>query len=537
MATIVEKFVVALGLDAKGFNEGLNQTAKNINEAQRATNKTENTINQSVASHAKATKEGLNETSKASAKLQQSLSETSKSFDNLSTQWLARVKVLATGLIAPVAMMFSVGKAFNNYFSETAQVAKMTGQHSEKLEEWRKKRAMLNRVTQEDIHLYKKSRESLLSFNIVMGDLGAMITRAQAPAIKFLLGLLDKFTKWVDTNKVNIVRFIKVLTTSILVMLIPAFVKLGIAMIANPITLIIALIGSLIFIIDDLVTYLHGGRSAFGDFWKDATPYALAFLDICKKVYKAFIDLQVLNKILDYLKIGLNLITSALKGVINVFRLLFGIVTGDIELIKSSLNNLFDAFKGFWGSIGQIFVNAFKNAIEVLSYVSDDFNKFKLKVLSVVDSSINAIKSFISYLKNVGNAIKNAFDFSFIVESFKSVGNAIKNAFDLTAITNGLKNSIASLLDNIPDFLKTDSMKEFIINTKQVNDNANQADILTTTNQSNINNSNKSMTQNNNITINAQTNDPQGVANAVQQAQQGYNYDDLVYSSANGQTL
>lgn len=517
MATIVEKFVVALGLDANGFNQDLQQAAQNIEDVQNGTAKAEASIKQNVANHANATKDGLKQANQESTKLQKSLQETSKSFDNLSTQWLSRVKVLATGLIAPVAMMFSVGKAFNNYFSEAGQVAKMTGQHSEKLEEWRKKRAMLNRVTQEDIQLYKKSRESLLSFNIVMGDLGAMITRAQAPAIKFLLGLLDKFTKWVDANKVNIVRFINVLTTSILVMLIPAFVKLGVAMLANPITLIIALIGSLIFIIDDLVTYLHGGKSAFGDFWKGATPYALAFLDICKKVYQAFIDLKVAEKALNFIKNAFSLIASAIQIVINTFKLLFGVITGDTELIKSSLYGLLDGFKGVFNSVATFITSAFTTVIEILSYVSDDFNKLKNRVLEVFETATNAIKPFLEFLQ--------------------MIGSTLKNAFDLSSITNGLKSSLASLVDSVPDFLKTDSMKEFVLSTKQANENANQVDKLATANQSNVNNSNKSLNQTNNITINTNSDNPQGIANAVQQAQNGYDYDDLVFSSANGQTL
>ncbi len=517
MATVVEKFVVALGLEAKEFDQELKKTTQNIADAQQGATNAKNSINQSVENHAKATKDGLKQANQESAKLQNSLKETSKSFDNLSTQWLSRVKVLATGLIAPVAMMFSVGKAFNNYFSEAGQVAKMTGQHSERLEEWRKKRAMLNRVTQEDIQLYKKSRESLLSFNIVMGDLGAMITRSQAPAIKFLLGLLDKFTKWVDANKVNIVRFIKVLTTSILVMLIPAFVKLGVAMLANPITLIIALIGSLIFIIDDLVTYMNGGKSAFSDFWKEVVPLIQDVIKVTKFLYEKFVELQVAQRALEFLKAGFKAIGNAILFVVNLIKMLVGIVTGDVELMG-------EAWQGLGDSVINIFTNLGKMLSTTFGLIFDALGLMSSKFVDAKNIIVNSFNTVLNLFKTIGEAIV-------------SIGDTIKNAFSVDNIVGKFKSGIASLIDSVPDFMKTDSMKEFVLNTKQANDNANQADKIATTNQSNVNNSNKSLNQTNNITINTNSDDPHSIASAVEQAQNGYNYDDLVYSSANGQTM
>jgi phage-related protein len=173
---------------------------------------------------------------------------------------------------------------------------------------------MLARVTREDIDLYKKCREGVVKFNIAMADLSAKIVREFHPAIKMGVDILNRFSGWVKENEHNIVRFFMVAAGVITAVFIPALVKMGLALLWNPLTGLIIALGALILVLDDLITYARGGRSAFAEFWaKFGTPEEvkqklIAFLEKCKKLLADYLPLIV--KIVGAL-VGL----SAVRGV------------------------------------------------------------------------------------------------------------------------------------------------------------------------------------------------------------------------------
>lgn len=221
---------------------------------------------------------------------------------------------LAAKFAGPIAGAFSINKIVSGYMKDVGEVARMTGRYSQKLEEWRYKRAMLARVTREDIDLYKKCREGVVKFNIAMADLSAKIVREFHPAIKMGVDILNRFSGWVKENEHNIVRFFMVAAGVITAVFIPALVKMGLALLWNPLTGLIIALGALILVLDDLITYARGGRSAFAEFWaKFGTPEEvkqklIAFLEKCKKLLADYLPLIV--KI-----VGALLGLSAVRGV------------------------------------------------------------------------------------------------------------------------------------------------------------------------------------------------------------------------------
>ena len=206
---------------------------------------------------------------------------------------------LAAKFAGPIAGAFSINKIVSGYMKDVGEVARMTGRYSQKLEEWRYKRAMLARVTREDIDLYKKCREGVVKFNIAMADLSAKIVREFHPAIKMGVDILNRFSGWVKENEHNIVRFFMVAAGVITAVFIPALVKMGLALLWNPLTGLIIALGALILVLDDLITYARGGRSAFAEFWaKFGTPEEvkqklIAFLEKCKKLLADYLPLIV----------------------------------------------------------------------------------------------------------------------------------------------------------------------------------------------------------------------------------------------------
>ena len=221
---------------------------------------------------------------------------------------------LAARFAGPIAGAFSINKIVSGYMKDVGEVARMTGRYSQKLEEWRYKRAMLARVTREDIDLYKKCREGVVKFNIAMADLSAKIVREFHPAIKMGVDILNRFSGWVKENEHNITRFFMVAAGVITAVFLPALVKMGLALLWNPLTGLIIALGVLILVLDDLITYARGGRSAFAEFWaKFGTPEEvkqklIAFLEKCKKLLADYLPLIV--KI-----VGALLGLSAVRGV------------------------------------------------------------------------------------------------------------------------------------------------------------------------------------------------------------------------------
>ena len=243
---------------------------------------------------------------------------------------------LAARFAGPIAGAFSINKIVSGYMKDVGEVARMTGRYSQKLEEWRYKRAMLARVTREDIDLYKKCREGVVKFNIAMADLSAKIVREFHPAIKMGVDILNRFSGWVKENEHNITRFFMVAAGVITAVFIPALVKMGLALLWNPLTGLIIALGALILVLDDLITYARGGRSVFAEFWaKFGTPEEvkqklIAFLEKCKKLLADYLPLIV--KI-----VGALLGLSAVRGVFYLIEKALGGVGKALGVVGKAL--------------------------------------------------------------------------------------------------------------------------------------------------------------------------------------------------------
>lgn len=225
MATLVDKLLIAIGVDPKEFING-------------------------------------------TRRIDGAVDHTDAKIEELQHHAADSVKHMIMGLAAPLLAAFSVGKVIQGYISDVAQVAEQTGAYNKKAEEARLKQAMLQRVTKEDIELYKRGREALVKFQIATADFGAALMRTAMPALKWLLDKLNGFTDWFSHNQSNIIRFLQVLASVITVALIPSVVKFTAALLKNPLAWVVMGIMALAIAIDDLIVYLQGGRSEFDAFWK-----------------------------------------------------------------------------------------------------------------------------------------------------------------------------------------------------------------------------------------------------------------------------
>ena len=296
MATITDKILIALGIDARGMQTGADESGKQIDRVEKKVDE------------AKEKLKGIG----------QSVDDFGKKAGQVLLQF-----------VAPVLAAVSVGKMIGGYFSDVAAVAEATGAYNKTLEETRLKKAQLQRISKDDIEFYKKSREALVKFNIAFGDFGTAIMRSLIPGMEKALGWLGKVSDWLSRNPDNILRFLKVLGAVVGTVLIPVFVRWAAVLLANPITWIVGMVLALALAIDDLIVYLKGGRSSLDSLWK-----AMGFVKG---------DTAALAKMIAWLKdTGLSL-TKALGVLLAAFTA-FKAVTGIINGIRTAWTALSASF-------------------------------------------------------------------------------------------------------------------------------------------------------------------------------------------------
>lgn len=493
MSTVGETLFIALGLDASSAVEGLKQLQNNlqntsntaVNSAQKLENDTQKAL-QNVDNSAK----NINNTL---LKAEEQTKNAGSSFETMTSKWGGALKGLFTSILAPIAGAMTAGAVLKGYFSDVAQVAQMTGAYSTKMEEWRKKRNMLARVNKEDIELYKKIREGMFKFNESMANVSATIMRSISPAIKFLIDLLDKFSNWLNANQNNIVRFIKILAVTISVALIPSLIKMGKALLMNPLTWIIATLGVLVLIIDDLVTYIHGGDSALGGLWsqfgtgeeigKALNSILQKFMEILSVIGK---PLAALASGFGAFKIVQTLIGGVVKG-IGALRTALTVLTAHpivafLTLIIGLIMWITDAFNragGDWSKVFDIMAQDVVDFLNIFGGLGDQVKAYISSLFGFISDIVNSIKDYFinvyniltdsnlsffekvkgvfnAFIELVGNVARSIIDrfkesFAAVVDIFSKIFEPINNA--LNGAVSNIWNKIKEVFTMIKDYI------------------------------------------------------------------------------------
>lgn len=402
----IDSLVISLGLDPSKLRQGLNQVLAALQQTMpqaadflqglvagmaEALNEAGDTAQQGVrevggASEAMVQQfnEAVNRFSEGVDKLGQKTQQVAArarqaggEMQSLGRKWGGFLGGMAARFAAPLAGALSAGAMVGGYMRDVAQMAQMTGRSTTQMEEWRKKRELLSRITREDVELYRKGKLALLDFSFAMASLSTTIMRALSPAIQGGIRLLHAVADWVRRNEPNIIRFVTVLAGTITAVLVPAFIKLAIAMLANPLTWIIAGILLLAFVIDDLVTYIRGGDSALADLWSQFGTGE----EIARALGEAWEWLKSVGETLfaDLLKVGKAFIANF--G--DAFEGLKEVVQGVINFIKA-------VFSGKWEDAGkavrQIFKGLFKEILGTFNGIIKTIEDAIQKLLGMIPS-------------------------------------------------------------------------------------------------------------------------------------------------------
>ena len=446
MATITDKILIALGIDARGMQTGADEAGDQIDRVEKKVDE------------AKEKLKGIG----------QSVDDFGKKAGQVLFQF-----------VAPVLAAVSVGKMIGGYFSDIAAVAEATGAYNKTLEETRLKKAQLQRISKDDIEFYKKSREALVKFNIAMGDFAAAAMRSVMPAMEKMIGWLGKVTDWVSRNPDNIIRFMRVLGAVVGTVLIPVFVRWAAVLLANPITWVVGMVLALALAIDDLIVYLKGGRSSLDSLWK-----AMGFVKG---------DTETLNRLMGWLKdTGLSLakalgvlltaftafkvVTSIINGVkiawtaftasvwANPLTLALGLVALAAWMLYKNWDDVCEGAKALGEDVADFFVSWGRGIADGFSALSDDIASAWDAVTDffadLIGQGANALSDFVSLCSDkaaeAGDAISTGFSGTWqgIQDGAEALGSDIGSAFDsalsaVGGVWQGMKDGAGAVVDDI----------------------------------------------------------------------------------------
>lgn len=334
-------------------------------------------------------KEAAKETKKLTEKkpainLKQELSNIRSKFMLIGAAATAASGLIANYLTVPLQNIEELAKKKDRLFNITQAEIIQAKEYQDRLQNT--KTAMQSITTQVALKLIPVVNQSLKGFNNFLIANKALVVEGLTNVFKWILKLGQVFT--------NTFRFLnKVISSTIgwkaaLLILVGVLAVVKRAMLAafltNPIGWVILLIGGLILLIDDLMTYLDGGESLFGDYWKPCIEWGKKAIALYKEIE------PTIKEVWDFV---VNFITESVNAIIGVFKMLYGIFTGDWELIK----------KGFQ-EVGDAILKAFEVPFKWIKKQYDEY----------IAPIINAVKNFDigQTAKDMWEGTKNLFGFS-----------------------------------------------------------------------------------------------------------------------------
>ncbi|MEE3386306.1 MAG: hypothetical protein VZR36_14745, partial [Prevotella sp.] len=427
MAVFVDKLLIALGIDPRGAEQGLDR------------------VNHSV-------------------------DRTDARLDRLKHKAGGVARSIAMQVAGPLLAAFSVGKMVQGYISDIAQVAEQTGAYNKKLEEERLKKAQLQRVTKEDIELYKRGREAFVKFQIAMSDFGAKLMRTLMPFVKDLLDKLNRFTDWISHNSNNIVRFLTILASTITLALIPAVAKFTAALLKNPLVWVAGLVLALALAIDDLVVYLKGGRSEFDAFWKwlgltkgdtETLTKAINWLktsgvDLLKtigKVTAAFVAMRAVASVLMIVQKAWNALSLSILA--NPIILAIGLLIAAGWMLYKNWDGVCEGIAALLETVENAWQKAVDWTADLFQAIDDGAHALVNDAGEVWDGLVNRVSHAFGLIAGILSAFRAA-----VSEKMAAAGNAIGGAFaavsDFVSGTwQGMKEGAAAVGETIADAFAT----------------------------------------------------------------------------------
>ncbi|WP_281773694.1 hypothetical protein [Haemophilus parahaemolyticus] len=283
--------------------------------------------------------------------------------------------------------------------------------------------------TEENTTTAAAFKDALTELGIMLKSLGETIALRIAPAITELIG---KFKAWFIENSAliasigNAIGFVlglifdaanAFITTldrlvshtigwkNAIYLVGAALAWMGRSLLFNPLTLWIAGIAAVLLLIEDLIVYMEGGESFFGDYWKPIADGLILVGDWLKRV-KTWVA--------DFVK-GWQKSTASMQPLINIVRIIGGVFSHLFGIIGRIFGALFgaseqtDEFGRSAESIGQIVGDVFNDIATAIEVVVGIISVVATTLASSFEIAINVVIAYFQMLYAVWEAIVNGF--------------------------------------------------------------------------------------------------------------------------------
>ncbi len=125
----------------------------------------------------------------------------------------------------------------------------------------------LGTYTKEDAQVTAYFNDRVADSKQAFMALASIVFRMVTPALSYMVEGLTNFVSYLRKHENAVKAFFLLIAGLISTLVIPAFAQMAAALLANPIFQIAAVLAGLALVIEDLVVWANGGKSALGDMW------------------------------------------------------------------------------------------------------------------------------------------------------------------------------------------------------------------------------------------------------------------------------
>ena len=431
---LLEEFLIKIGVDASKAGEiakVVNQLQTGANQLSNATNKIQSDVNRAIKETNKSTKEAGNAANKTKSKL------------------FSLRLILVSLAAAAVLYGKKLVRAFNSAIDKAKELAT--------------KKDTLFKISKKELQQANQYKREMDKTGLAIDSIKTKIALNLAPALTNLIG---GFRNWLTINKelvangitkiikavgmaiqvvVNFVKFLNMVITNTIGWK-NAIIAFGIAwailnrgFLFSPLGKIIILMTSLMLLIDDLMVYMNGGNSLFGEYWQP-------FIDGAKAAWEFIKDF---------------------------WELLKALWNGDSEKVKSLSNRLFNSLlngiKSLFSKIKSLLANLFKNILMFFGMSEKDAKKTVNRIGKIFGFIFDAITfpfrmaykaicAIMDWLgidagdvvNGIGSIFKGIWDF--VTWPFRAAWKFVNDLFDIweddtTSVTDKIGKTLWSIWD------------------------------------------------------------------------------------------
>jgi phage-related protein len=236
--------------------------------------------------------------------------------------------------------------------------------------------------TGQDADAAGKFNDALMLLKKSYMMVASVILREVLPPLTFLAEKITKFVKYLSGHRESVLAFFAGLALVITAKLIPAFLAMAKSILANPLTWLIALLAGVAIMIEDMLVWVDGGESAFGDLWtallgspeEARAIWAMFKEDLGNLITEAGYLWGALKEGCALFVEGAKFLWADLTGFISgAFEGISGVVSAVVSAIVGFFTGLWDAVSGGASSVAEAIGGFFRAAFEAIAGFVETF--------------------------------------------------------------------------------------------------------------------------------------------------------------------